>query len=100
MVYGSKKTWIFLNYVLFPNFIPFYIMGNTHGHFFRILQISKFLFFNNLPHFSIVYSTNNNLFPPIKVKIQSFHSSKETMKWSFAKAFVDYDNANLLPFSL
>jgi hypothetical protein len=22
------------------------------------------------------------------------------MKWSFAKAFVDYDNANPLPFSL
>lgn len=42
MVHGSKKTCIFLNYVLFPNFIPFYIMGNTHAHFFRILQIVSF----------------------------------------------------------
>ncbi len=87
MVYGSKKACIFLNYVLFPNFTPFYIISNTHDHFFRILQISEFLFFNNLPHFSIVYSTNNNPFPLIKVKIQSSHSFKETMKWNFAKAF-------------
>lgn len=94
------KTCIFLNYVLFSNFTPFYIMGNTHGHFFKILQISEFLSFNTLSHCSIIYSTNNNPFPPIKVKIQSFHSSKQTMKWSFAKAFVDYDNANPLPFPL
>jgi hypothetical protein len=79
---------------------PFYIIGNTHGHFLKILQISEFLFFNNLPLFLIIYSTNNDLFSLIKVKIQSFHSSKETMKWSFAKAFVDYDNANPLPFPL
>jgi len=100
MVYDSKKTCIFLNYVLFPNFTPFYIIGNTHGHFFRILQISEIMFFNNLHNFSVLYSTNNDPFPMIKVKIQSFYSSKETMKWSFAKAFVDYDNANPLPFPL
>ncbi len=72
MIYGSKKTCIFHNYVLFLNFTPFYIMGNTHGHFFRILQISEFLFFNMVPHCSIVYCINNNLFPPIKVKNPKF----------------------------